>query len=156
MLDPRRSNRRRRNLDPYVIDAVLINAQPGHGWRASLYTDYTFGLWDHGELVPVAKAYSGLTDEEIREVDAFVRKNTVERFGPVRAVKPELVLEVAFEGIQESNRHRAGVAVRFPRMNRWRKDKKPTEADTLDALRKLRHAPAEGVVAFKEVTKDTK
>jgi DNA ligase-1 len=124
-------------IDPYSVDAVLIYAQHGHGRRASLFTDYTFGVWDNGELVPFAKAYSGLTDEEIRRVDAFVRRNTIERFGPVHAVKPELVFELAFEGIQRSPRHRSGIAVRFPRMARWRLDKKPEEADTLEAVRKL-------------------
>jgi ATP-dependent DNA ligase len=122
---------------PYTIDAVLIYAQPGHGKRASLFTDYTFGVWDDGDLVPVAKAYSGLTDEEIRQVDGFIRKNTLEKFGPVRAVKPELVFELAFEGIQASTRHKSGIAVRFPRMLRWRTDKKPEEADTLERVRAL-------------------
>ncbi|MGA2134947.1 MAG: ATP-dependent DNA ligase, partial [Bryobacteraceae bacterium] len=124
-------------IQPYAVDAVLIYAQPGHGRRASLFTDYTFGVWDGDELVPFAKAYSGLTDEEIRQVDAFVRANTVEKFGPVRAVKPELVFELAFEGIQRSPRHRSGIAVRFPRMARWRLDKKAKEADTLDTIRAL-------------------
>ncbi|HZJ14396.1 MAG TPA: ATP-dependent DNA ligase [Chthoniobacteraceae bacterium] len=124
-------------IDPLVIDAVLINAQSGHGRRASLYTDYTFGLWDNGELVPVAKAYSGLTDDEIREVDAFVRAHTVQRFGPIRAVEPRLVFELAFEAVQESSRHKSGFAVRFPRMNRWRRDKRPEDADTLENLRAL-------------------
>jgi DNA ligase-1 len=123
--------------DPYTIDAVLIYAQPGHGKRASLYTDYTFGLWHEGELAPVAKAYSGLTDAEIREVDAFVRRHTTDRFGPVRVVRPELVFELHFESIQPSTRHRSGVAVRFPRIHRWRRDKKPQDADTLDALKAL-------------------
>ena len=98
---------------------------------------YTFGLWDGGKLVPVAKAYSGLTDEEIRRVDAFVRRHTVEKFGPVRTVTPELVFELGFEGIQRSTRHKSGVAVRFPRMLRWRTDKRPEDADTLEALRRL-------------------
>ncbi|MEO6033777.1 MAG: ATP-dependent DNA ligase, partial [Verrucomicrobiota bacterium] len=124
-------------IDPFVIDAVLILAQRGHGRRANLYTDYTFGLWEKGKLVPVAKAYSGLTDAEILEVDSFVRHNSKEKFGPVRIVKPELVFELAFEGVQKSTRHKAGVAVRFPRMNRWRQDKKPEEADTLENLRAL-------------------
>jgi DNA ligase 1 len=124
-------------VDPYVIDAVLIYAQPGQGKRASLFTDYTFGLWHGDELVPVAKAYSGLTDQEIREVDAFVRRRTVERFGPVRMVEPELVFELAFEGVQASDRHKSGVALRFPRMNRWRKDKKPPEADSIEALKSM-------------------
>ena len=124
-------------IDPYSVDAVLIYAQPGNGRRASLFTDYTFGVWDDGKLVPFAKAYSGLTDDEIREVDAFVRRNTLEKFGPVHAVKPELVFELAFEGIQRSTRHRSGIAVRFPRMARWRRDKKPEDADTLDTIRSL-------------------
>jgi DNA ligase-1 len=124
-------------VDPHRIDAVLIYAQRGHGRRASLYTDYTFGVWHEGELIPVAKAYSGLTDEEIREVDAFVRRHTMERFGPVRVVKPELVFELAFERVQRSKRHKSGVAVRFPRMARWRKDKPASEADTLATLRAL-------------------
>lgn len=124
-------------IAPLTIDAVLIYAQPGSGKRASLLTDYTFGLWDAGQLVPVAKAYSGLTDAEIREVDAFVRSHTLERFGPVRVVEPALVFELAFEGIQRSTRHKSGVAVRFPRMLRWRRDKKPADADSLDALRRL-------------------
>ena len=124
-------------IDPLVIDAVLLNAQLGHGRRASLYTDYTFGLWHEGKLVPVAKAYSGLSDAEILEVDAFVRANTTDKFGPIRAVKPELVFELAFEGVQESTRHKSGIAVRFPRMNRWRRDKKAADADTLESLRML-------------------
>jgi DNA ligase-1 len=124
-------------VQPYSIDAVLIYAQPGNGRRASLFTDYTFGVWDSGKLVPFAKAYSGLTDEEIREVDAFVRRNTIEKFGPVHSVKPELVFELAFEGIQHSARHRSGIAVRFPRMARWRHDKKAEEADSIDTIRAL-------------------
>jgi DNA ligase-1 len=124
-------------INPFVIDAVLIYAQRGHGRRANLYTDYTFGLWDKEELVPVAKAYSGLTDEEIRQVDNFVRRHSMEKHGPVRIVKPELVFELAFEAVQESTRHKSGIAVRFPRMNRWRHDKKPEEADTLENLRSL-------------------
>jgi DNA ligase-1 len=124
-------------VNPFTVDAVLIYAQRGSGKRASLYTDYTFGLWDQGKLVPVAKAYSGLTDEEIRQVDAFVRRHTMEKFGPVRTVRPELVFELGFEGIQRSSRHKSGVAVRFPRMLRWRTDKKAEEADTLETLRKL-------------------
>jgi DNA ligase-1 len=124
-------------IDPYSIDAVLIYAQRGSGKRANLYTDYTFAVWDGGELVPFAKAYSGLTDAEIREVDRFVRANTRERFGPVRSVTPQLVFELGFEGIQASNRHKSGVAVRFPRILRWRRDKKIEEADTLDTIREL-------------------
>ncbi len=124
-------------IDPYSVDAVLIYAQPGHGRRASLFTDYTFGIWHEGQLVPFAKAYSGLSDEEIREVDAFVRHNTTGTFGPVHAVKPELVFELAFEGIQKSGRHASGIAVRFPRMSRWRRDKRPEEADSMDTIRGL-------------------
>jgi DNA ligase-1 len=127
-------------IEPYNIDAVLIYAQQGSGKRASLFTDYTFGVWHDGALVPVAKAYSGLTDAEIREVDSFIRRNTTDKFGPVRVVKPLLVFELAFEGIQKSSRHKSGVAVRFPRMSRWRQDKKPAEADTLEALQKLADA----------------
>jgi len=119
-------------IEPYTLDAVLIYAQKGHGKRASLYTDYTFGLWKGEELVPFAKAYSGLTDEEIREVDNFIRRNTLERFGPVRTVKPELVFELGFEGLQRSNRHKSGIAVRFPRMLRMRKDKPISEANTVE------------------------
>ena len=119
------------------MDCVLIYAQAGSGRRASLFTDYTFGVWDNGKLVPFAKAYSGLTDEEIREVDSFVRRNTIEKFGPVHAVKPELVFELAFEAIQKSTRHKSGIAVRFPRMAKWRKDKKAEEADSLDTIRAL-------------------
>jgi DNA ligase 1 len=122
---------------PFTVDAVLIYAQRGHGRRASLYTDYTFGVWKEGELVPFAKAYSGLTDVEIRRVDAFVRRNTVQRFGPVRVVTPELVFEIAFEGIQRSPRHRSGVAVRFPRMSRWRTDKRAADADSLETIEAL-------------------
>jgi DNA ligase-1 len=124
-------------VEPYTVDAVLIYAQRGHGRRASLYTDYTFGVWDGDALVPVAKAYSGLTDDEIREVDRFVRRNMLERFGPVRSVRPELVFELAFEGIRRSPRHRSGVALRFPRMRRWRRDKRAADADTLATLRAL-------------------
>jgi DNA ligase-1 len=149
-------------IDPMTVDAVLIYAQAGHGRRASLYTDYTFAVWSRPpeneaevaraaaaieqgeaaapgalELVPFAKAYSGLSDEEFREVDALVRKNTLTRFGPVRAVRPCLVFEIGFEGIAESSRHRSGIAVRFPRMLRIRRDKPIGEADTLDALANL-------------------
>ena len=124
-------------IAPYTIDAVLIYAQRGSGKRASLYTDYTFGVWDSGKLIPFAKAYSGLTDAEIRKVDAFVRRNTVETFGPVRTVTPELVFELAFEGIQRSTRHKSGIAVRFPRMLRWRTDKKPDDADSLETIQAM-------------------
>ena len=124
-------------VDPYTIDAVLIYAQRGHGRRASLYTDYTFGVWNEGKLISFAKAYSGLTDAEINKVDNFVRKNTLEKFGPVRTVKPELVFELSFEGIQLSSRHKSGIAVRFPRITKWRTDKKPEDADTLDSIKEL-------------------
>jgi DNA ligase-1 len=128
-------------VHPFTVDAVLMYAQRGSGRRASLYTDYTFGVWDNGRLVPVAKAYSGLTDEEIRKVDAFVRRHTVEKFGPVRTVQPELVFELGFEGIQRSTRHKSGVAVRFPRMLRWRTDKKAADADTLETVRRMLPRP---------------
>lgn len=124
-------------VDPYHVDAVLIYAQLGNGKRAGLYTDYTFGIWDGPNLVPFAKAYSGLTDEEIRSVDAFIRRNTTEKFGPVCTVKPELVFEIAFEGIQRSTRHKSGVAVRFPRMARWRRDKLAKDADSLETVEAL-------------------
>jgi DNA ligase-1 len=124
-------------IDPYSIDAVLIYAQPGSGKRASLLTDYTFGVWHEGELVPIAKAYSGLSNDEIAEMDRWIRRHTRERFGPVRHVEPVQVFELGFEGIAESSRHRSGIAVRFPRMLRWRKDKKPDEADTLENIRKI-------------------
>jgi DNA ligase-1 len=124
-------------IEPYTIDAVLIYAQPGSGKRASLLTDYTFGVWDNGELVPVAKAYSGLSNEEIGEMDRWIRRHTLERFGPVRHVEPVHVFELGFEGIARSSRHRSGIAVRFPRMLRWRKDKRAEEADTLDNVRRL-------------------
>jgi DNA ligase-1 len=124
-------------VQPYSVDAVMIYAQAGHGRRASLHTDYTFAVWDNGALVPFAKAYSGLTDVEIRELDAWIRKNTTEKFGPVRAVTPLHVFELGFEGIQASPRHKSGVAVRFPRILRWRTDKRPEDADTIDVLRAL-------------------
>jgi DNA ligase-1 len=126
-------------VQPHTIDAVLIQAQRGSGKRASLYTDYTFGVWDprSGKLVPIAKAYSGLTDEEIRRVDAFVRNNMIEKFGPVRTVKPQLVFELAFEGLNRSSRHKSGIAVRFPRIQRWRTDKTAKDADTLETVRAL-------------------
>jgi DNA ligase-1 len=124
-------------INPLVMDAVLVGAQRGHGRRASLYTDYTFGVWHAGQLVPIAKAYSGLSDEEISLVDEFVRKHTLEKFGPVRFVKPELVFELAFEAVQQSTRHKAGLAVRFPRISRWRHDKHVADADTLETVRAL-------------------
>jgi len=121
-------------LDPWRIDAVLVYAQPGHGRRASLFTDYTFAVWDGPVLVPFAKAYSGLRDEEILRVDAWIRSHTLERFGPVRRVEPALVFELAFEGVQRSARHKSGIAVRFPRIARWRSDKSAADADTIAAL----------------------
>ena len=124
-------------IAPYTIDAVLIYAQKGHGRRSGLFTDYTFALWDGPNLVPFAKAYSGLDDAEIRRVDRFVRQNTNDSFGPVRSVTPTLVMELAFEGLQRSNRHKSGVATRFPRILRWRHDKKPDEANSLTELLEL-------------------
>jgi ATP-dependent DNA ligase len=124
-------------VDPLSVDAVLIYAQAGSGRRAGLFTDYTFGVWDGDHLVPFAKAYSGLTDEEMRKVDQFIRRNTLEKFGPVRTVKPELVFELHFEGLQPSSRHKSGIAVRFPRMARWRTDKMAEEADTIEHVRSL-------------------
>ncbi len=124
-------------IEPLTVDGVMLYAQKGHGRRADLYTDYTLAVWREDQLIPFAKAYSGLTDLEIREVDRFVKKNTQERFGPVRTVKPELVFEIAFEGIQESPRHKSGIALRFPRILRWRKDKQPQEANTLQDLQAL-------------------
>lgn len=124
-------------LDPLVIDAVLIYAQKGHGRRSNLYTDYTFAVKDGDKLVSFTKAYSGLTDKELMEVDAFVKKHAIEKFGPVRTVKPELVFEIAFEGIAASSRHKSGVALRFPRINRWRKDKSVDEINTLSDLKQL-------------------
>ena len=124
-------------IDPLVIDAVMIYAQKGHGRRSSLYTDYTFAVRDGDKLVPFTKAYSGLTDKEFAQVDAFVKRNSLEKFGPVRTVKPELVFEIAFEGIAASNRHKSGVALRFPRISRWRKEKPIAEINTLDDLKKM-------------------
>jgi DNA ligase-1 len=124
-------------VDPLTIDAVMIYAQRGHGRRTNLYTDYTFAVWNGEALVTFAKAYSGLTDIEFKEVTQFVRKNTVETFGPVRSVKPSLVFELAFEGINKSSRHKSGVALRFPRIKRWRKDKPAAEANTLQDLHDL-------------------
>ena len=124
-------------IDPLSVDAVLIYAQKGHGRRADLYTDYTFAVWDGDKLVPFAKAYSGLTDAEINKVDYFIKRNTLEKFGPVRTVKPELVFEIGFEGINRSTRHKSGIALRFPRILRWRQDKPKEEADTIESLRSL-------------------
>lgn len=124
-------------IDPLTIDAVMIYAQKGSGKRGGLYTDYTFAVKDGEQLVPFAKAYSGLTDKEIAQVDNFVKRNAIEKFGPVRTVKPELVFELAFEGIAKSNRHKSGVALRFPRISRWRHDKTAAEINTLDDLKKM-------------------
>ena len=124
-------------VDPLVVDAVMIYAQAGHGRRANLFTDFTFAVWSGNDLVPFTKAYSGLTDAEFREITAWVRKNTRERFGPVRSVNAEHVFEIAFEGIQSSPRHKSGIALRFPRMSRWRKDKPVSEANTLDDLKEM-------------------
>jgi DNA ligase-1 len=127
-------------VQPFSVDAVMIYAQPGHGRRALLHTDYTFAVRDGDALVPFAKAYSGLTDVEIRELDAWIRRHTIEKFGPVRQVEPVQVFELAFEGIQHSPRHKSGVAVRFPRIARWRTDKPASEADTIETLRQILEA----------------
>jgi len=124
-------------VDPFTIDAVMIYAQRGHGRRANLFSDYTFAVWDGENLVPFTKAYSGLTDAEMRKVDNWVKRNTRERFGPVRSVVPELVFEIGFEGINRSSRHKSGIALRFPRMLRWRTDKPASEANTLEDLKSL-------------------
>ena len=124
-------------VDPHTIDAVLIYAQKGHGKRANLFSDYTFAVWDQEKLVPFAKAYSGLNDQEIRQVDRFVRSHTNDAFGPVRQVEPVIVMEIAFEGLRISRRHKCGVATRFPRMIRWRHDKQPKDANTLQDLQAL-------------------
>ncbi|MFA7680739.1 MAG: ATP-dependent DNA ligase [Pigmentiphaga sp.] len=139
---PYQSGRRRGDwwkwkIDPLTIDAVLIYAQAGHGRRSTLYTDYTFGLWEGDSLVPIAKAYSGLTDKEILALDRWLRAHTLERFGPVRSVEPVQVFELGFEGVNISKRHKSGVALRFPRILRWRQDKPAAEADRLDTLKAL-------------------
>jgi DNA ligase-1 len=132
-------------IDPFTVDAVLLYAQKGTGKRANLFTDYTFAVWNgEGELVPFAKAYSGLTDAEIRRVDNFVRHNTKETFGPVRSVTPKLVFELAFEAIQKSSRHKSGVAVRFPRILRWREDKTIKDADSLETIHALLESDKDG------------
>jgi DNA ligase 1 len=130
-------------IEPHTFDGVLVYAQPGSGRRANLLTDYTFAVHGAGELVPVAKAYSGLTDAQIARVDRWIRQNTLERFGPVRSVRPELVFEIAFEGIAASKRHKSGLAVRFPRIARWREDKTVQQANTLEDLRGLLQLPHE-------------
>ena len=124
-------------VDALTIDAVLIYAQKGSGRRSGYYTDYTFAVKKEDQLVTIAKAYSGLTDKEIMEVSRFVTRNSLEKFGPVRTVKPELVFEIAFEGIGLSNRHKSGVALRFPRILRWRRDKKADEIDDIEEVKKL-------------------
>ena len=131
-------------IDPYTVDAVMVYAQPGHGRRANLYTDYTFAVWKGDELVTFTKAYSGLSDAEIREVDTWVRRNSLDRHGPVRVVKPELVFEIAFEGIARSSRHKSGIALRFPRMHRWRRDKPAAEADRFEDLERLLRSTERG------------
>lgn len=128
-------------IDPFTIDAVLIYAQAGTGRRANLFTDYTFAVWEGERLVPIAKAYSGLSNDEIDQLDRWIRANTNEKFGPVRSVTPHHVFELAFEGIAESKRHKSGVAVRFPRISRWRSDKPLHEANTLQDLKDLIHVP---------------
>jgi DNA ligase-1 len=141
-------------IEPLTVDTVMIAAHPGHGKRASLYTDYTFGVWDAGALVPVARAYSGLDDAEIRELDAWIRAHTLERHGPTRIVEATQVFELGFEAIARSRRHRSGVAVRFPRILRWRHDKPAAEADALESLLALlppkptAHAPRQGELSF--------
>ena len=124
-------------IDPLTIDCVLLYAQSGSGRRSNLYTDYTLAVWKDQDLVPITKAYSGLTDEELLQMDHWIKRNTIEKYGPVRSVKAEQVFEISFDGIQESPRHKAGIALRFPRITRWRKDKKPLQADSLDEVRKL-------------------
>ena len=130
-------------IEPLEIDAVLLCAQAGHGRRAGLHTDYTLGVWHEGRLVTVAKAYSGLSDAEIVEVDRIVRATTRERHGPVRVVEPTLVFQLAFEGVARSARHKAGLAVRFPRIARWRRDKQPPDAATLVDLQRMIDVVAE-------------
>jgi DNA ligase-1 len=124
-------------IDPWTFDGVLLYAQPGHGRRSNLYTDYTFAVWHEGELLPVAKAYSGLSNEEIGVLDRWIRAHTREKFGPVRSVTPQLVFELAFEGIARSSRHKSGLAMRFPRIVRQRHDKPADQADTLATLMQL-------------------
>ena len=124
-------------VTPYTVDAVLVYAQRGHGRRAGLFSDYTFAVWDQDRLVPFAKAYSGLTNEEISRLDRWIKENTTQRFGPVHEVPPKIVMELAFENLQESSRHKSGIAVRFPRILRWREDKSPAEADRLELIKEL-------------------
>jgi DNA ligase-1 len=138
---PYRPGRRRGDwwkwkIGPFTVDAVLVYAQPDSGRRASLFTDYT-AVWRDGELAPVAKAYSALSDQEIDELDRWIRRHTTERFGPVSAVEPVLVFELGSERIARSTRHRSGLAVRFPRILRWRRDKAARDADTLESLERM-------------------
>ena len=141
-------------VEPLEIDAVLHYAQAGHGRRAGLHTDYTLGVWDGDELVTVAKAYSGLSDKELAEVDKIIRATTLQRHGPVRVVEPTLVFQLAFENVSRSTRHKSGIAVRFPRIQRWRRDKQPRDAATLADLEALL-AQAAGTVHH-DGTKATK
>ena len=120
--------------DPNFVDAILMYAQRGHGRRSSYYSDYTFGVWKGNEIVPIGKAYFGFTDEELKQLDEFVRKNTIAKFGPVREVKKELVLEIAFDSAHKSPRHKSGIALRFPRIHRIRWDKPVNEADKLENM----------------------
>ena len=129
-------------LDPVVVDAVLLYAQRGHGKRSGFYSDFTFGVWHGAELVPVGKAYFGFTDAELKDLDRFVRNHTIERFGPMRSVARSKVVEVAFEGLNRSSRHKSGVAMRFPRINRIRDDKPASEADHLETLQAM--LPSDG------------
>ena len=124
-------------IDPMQLDGILIYARPGSGKRADLYTDYSFGIWEDNKLVKFANAYSGLNNEEIRELDKWIRRNTLEKFGPVRSVKPELVFEISFDNIQISKRHKSGIALRFPRITKWRRDKNIMEADKLENALKM-------------------
>ena len=123
-------------IEPHTIDAILIYARPGQAGSDNLFTDYTFGVWRRGDLVPVARACTGLTDDEIGRIDDFVRQNTLEKFGPVRSVSPQLVFEIAFDGIETSARHKSGLTLRSPRIVKW-KDKPPEEADSLEVLKSL-------------------
>jgi DNA ligase 1 len=122
--------------DPYLVDAILMYAQRGHGKRSSFYSDFTFGLWRDEEILPIGKAYFGFTDEELNQLDKWVRHHTTQRFGPVREVEKQLVLEIAFDSVNLSARHKSGIALRFPRINRIRWDKPAAEADTIDFLKK--------------------
>ena len=124
-------------VTPYTVDAVLVYAQRGHGRRAGMFSDYTFALWEEDRLVPFAKAYSGLSDQEIVRVDRWIKENTQKKFGPVHEVPAVLVMELAFENLQESSRHKSGIAVRFPRIVRWREDKRAGDADRLEDIRKM-------------------